>query len=107
MARSIAKSPIQADSGITRMFGCWPRHHARMLVPERGEPTTKIGLFISPSIGPLQTKHDVMLPNFRSPRHHFIVEGQVCNVRVGKCDRQSHRPSAIASFPTCYVVTKK
>jgi hypothetical protein len=28
------------------MFGCCPRHHVRMLVPERGEPTKKIGLFI-------------------------------------------------------------
>ena len=28
------------------MFGCCPRHQVRMLVPERGEPTTKIGLLI-------------------------------------------------------------
>jgi hypothetical protein len=28
------------------MFGCCPRHHVRTLVPERGDPTTKIGLFI-------------------------------------------------------------
>jgi hypothetical protein len=26
------------------MFGCWPRHQARMLVPDRGDPTMKIGL---------------------------------------------------------------
>src|SRR6266550_2429371 len=46
MARSIAKSPIQPDSGSTSMFGCWPRHQVRMLVPERGEPTTKIGFLV-------------------------------------------------------------
>src|SRR5438093_10013419 len=42
-----AKSPIQLDSGTGKMFRWWPRHHARMLVPDRGEPTTKIGLLIS------------------------------------------------------------
>src|SRR6266566_152372 len=40
------KSPIQFDSGTANMFGCCPRHQVSMLVPERGEPTTKIGLFI-------------------------------------------------------------
>jgi len=28
------------------MFGCCPRHQVRTLVPERGDPTTKIGLFV-------------------------------------------------------------
>jgi hypothetical protein len=28
------------------MFGCCPRHHVRTLVPERGDPTTKIGLAV-------------------------------------------------------------
>src|SRR2546421_2724439 len=46
MARSIAKSPIQSDSGTVKIFGCRPRHQVRMLVPDRGDPTTKIGLFI-------------------------------------------------------------
>src|SRR4029453_13167361 len=42
-----ANSPIQFDSGTGNIFGCWPRHQVRILVPERGEPTTKIGLFTS------------------------------------------------------------
>src|SRR5882757_6612035 len=42
-AISTAKSTNQLDSSRVRMFGCWPRHQVRMLVPERGEPTTKIG----------------------------------------------------------------
>ena len=37
------------------MFGCWPRHQVRMLVPERGEPTTKIGLLIG-----VATEHSIL-----------------------------------------------
>src|SRR5438034_8580170 len=46
MTRLTAKGPIQLDSSCMRMFGCCPRHQVRMLVPDRGDPTTKIGLFI-------------------------------------------------------------
>src|SRR6266513_2128336 len=45
---SRAKRPSQSDSSCTRIFECCPRHQVRMLVPERGEPTIKIGLFINP-----------------------------------------------------------
>src|SRR5438270_10465064 len=45
MARSMARSPIQPDSSSGMIFGCRPRHQVRTLVPDRGEPTTKIGLF--------------------------------------------------------------
>src|SRR5438105_890669 len=41
----MARSPIQPDSSSGMIFGCRPRHQVRMLVPDRGEPTTKIGLF--------------------------------------------------------------
>ena len=45
-ASASANSPIPVDSSTGKMFGCWPRHQVRILVPERGEPTIKIGLFI-------------------------------------------------------------
>ena len=51
------KYPIQLDSGTGNVFGWWPRHHARMLVPDRGEPTTKIGLFISLFIAAFDAWH--------------------------------------------------
>src|SRR6266516_1085521 len=74
MARSIAKSPIQADSGITSMFGCWPRHQVRMLVPERGEPTTKIGLLVGLSAEEsisYQWRNTGLRP-FTSPKESFF-----------------------------------
>src|SRR5205814_5447201 len=74
MATSTAKGPIQLDSGCTRMFGCCPRHHARTLVPERGDPTTKIGLFIVSCISVANPyRHECEERELRFPLIQFIL----------------------------------
>src|SRR6476620_6353820 len=73
-----AKSPIQLDSGSGKMFGWWPRHHARMLVPDRGDPMTKIGLFTLCSISrALQHLFLLFLPN-RVTRREVSVASKNC-----------------------------
>ena len=41
--RSVESPAIQPPSSRGMMLPCWPRHHVRMLVPERGDPTMNIG----------------------------------------------------------------
>src|SRR4029453_10041402 len=84
MARSIAKSPIQRDSGRTSMFGCWPRHQVRMLVPDRGEPTTKIGLVIGVAANEsiFYSWGITELRLFSSPKEFFSTESSCLGRRL-------------------------
>jgi len=74
------------------MFGCCPRHHVRILVPERGDPTTKIGLFVRLEIS--------FIFHIEGPYYEY---GSVARI-LSRDESEDGRSRADDAVPSCLAV---